>query len=181
MRKGKGKNKGNAFERLVSNALDAWWKVPKGTFWRSKISGGSNEPGDITPRVLEVDDKPLQWPFVIECKHYKEIKFSQLLNASKLKEGGQIVKWWKQLTDDYESTGYTKIRLLIFRGNNTPIYVAFRPLDIERVGARLITANIKDKISYSNSKFLKDDIICICKWDNFSSVMTKDIFIKEEE
>ena len=178
MKKGKGKNKGNAFERKVSTELDTWWEVPKGTFWRSKISGGSNEPGDITPRVLEVDDKPLQWPFVIECKHYKELKFHQLLDARKLKDGGQILKWWQQLTTD--QVGTLKIRLLIFRGNNTPIYVAFSRADFSNKADR-DSLFIPDTCIYKRPDTSYGRAVVICTWKNFSSIMTKDIFIKEEE
>lgn len=174
MKKGKGKNKGNAFERDVSLLLAEWWDVPKGTFWRSKISGGSNEPGDITPRVLEVNDKPLNWPFVIECKHYKDIKFSQLLTASKLKEGGRILSWWQQLTDDQINT--LSIRLLIFKGNNTPIYVAFCILDFPR-RAKEKSLFISDTCIYKTPNNTYFSAITFCTWENFIKVMTKDLFI----
>jgi len=182
MKKGRGKNKGNAFERKVSLLLAEWWKVPKGTFWRSKISGGSNEPGDITPRVLETDDKPLNWPFVIECKHYKEINIPQLLVASKLKNGGRILSWWKQVTKDQGNT--SKIRLLIFRGNNTPVYVAFATSDFS-VQVRRRVDKLKDILHFetytTDHSFSEYVGFYICTWDNFSSVMTKDLFMKEEE
>lgn len=180
MKKGKGKNKGNAFERKVSSLLDIWWKVPKGTFWRSKISGGSNEPGDITPRILSVNNKPLNWPFVVECKHYKDIKFLQLLNTSNLKNGGLIRGWWKQLTDDYlkyNKPSNVLYRLLIFKGNHTPILVAFCPYDFEG-DKNLIkrSLRIQEIFLYKSALFFP---IAICTWENFSLEMTKDLFIKE--
>ena len=189
MKKGKGKNKGNAFERKVSLLLAEWWKVPKGTFWRSKISGGSNEPGDITPRVLDKDDKALHWPFVIECKHYKDVKFHQLLTASKLKDGGKILSWWQQLTKDQKSLPVIdpRIRLLIFRGNNTPIYVAFCPLDLNAL-AYTESLRIKDVLIYRTHKNMTvipevayKNAAVICTWENFSLVMIKDLFINREE
>jgi len=179
--KNKSKSKGNAFERKVSALLDIWWDVPKGTFWRSKISGGSNEPGDITPRVLEVNDKPLHWPFVVECKHYKDIKFLQLLKSSNLKDGGLIQTWWKQLTADYSMYNTTQnnlYRLLIFKGNNTPILVAFCPRDFgENQDLIKASLQISDVFLYKSALYFP---IIICTWENFSYQMTKDLFINKE-
>ena len=171
------KNKGSSFEREVSKLLDTWWKVPKGTFYRSKLSGGSNEPGDITPRLVG-DNSSLWWPFAVECKHHKDLKFLQLFESLKYKDGPLILQWWKQITDDVKDTN--KWRLLIFRGNNTPILVPFTPLEWSSSGSiAYCDADIKDEFAYNS--YLIGDVLYICTWNEFSSKLTKDALMKIKE
>ena len=82
MRKGGGKEKGSGFEREVSRLIDVWWEEEKSTFWRTVISGGWVEPGDITPRHRP--GKPAIWfPFIIECKCVKKVDVLELLTKKK--------------------------------------------------------------------------------------------------
>ena len=177
--KSKGsKNKGSSFEREVSKLLDDWWKVPTGTFYRSKLSGGSNEPGDITPRLMG-SSSSLWWPFAVECKHHKDLKFLQLFESGKYKGGPLILKWWKQLGDDITVKDFTKWRLLIFKGNNTPILVAFMPRDWFELHSPISFEpldHLEDLIIYCSA--LLTDVLYICTWKAFSSKITKDALMK---
>ena len=174
------KNKGSSFEREVSKLLDDWWRVPAGTFYRSKLSGGSNEPGDITPRLIG-DNSSLWWPFAVECKHHKDFKFLQLFESLKYKDGPLILQWWKQITDDVKDM--RKWRLLIFNGNNTPILIAFAPLEWitgkHYHPTTYYDADIKDEFTYTS--YLIEDVLYICTWKEFSSKITKDALMKIKE
>lgn len=170
------KNKGSKFERDVSKLLDHWWDVPAGTFYRSKLSGGSNEPGDITPRLMG-NNQSLWWPFAVECKHHKDLKFLQLFESSKYKDLPLILQWWKQITDDIKDT--TKKRLLIFRGNNTPVLIMFALSDFENKFGEIRYSwdmELEDLFIYHAAAC--DDVLYICTWKEFSSKITKDALMK---
>lgn len=121
MKRGAGKRKGSEFERVVSRLLDVWWNVEEGTFWRSVNSGGWKEPADVSPR------KSVWFPFVVECKFYKTIS---LLGLFKENSSSHLLrKWWAKLMLDVEKarqqTTDTKIGLLVFKYNQSPIFVCF--------------------------------------------------------
>jgi hypothetical protein len=180
--KNRGKSKGSEFERMVAKLLDVWWEVPKGTFWRSKISGGADEPGDITPRF---STELKEWPFVIECKHYKEVKLIQLLSSSSLKDGGQILQWWQQLSKDHQKALTKKpntllYRLLFMKGTNTPLLVGFRPMDFNtspKIDLKFIDifSRIPDILIFSRCSYSTS--LAICTWENFSNTITKSIIL----
>ena len=184
------KNKGSSFEREVSKLLDDWWKVPSGTFYRSKLSGGSNEPGDITPRLVG-NNSSLWWPFAVECKHHKDLKFLQLFESLKYKDGPLILQWWKQITDDVKDM--CKWRLLIFKGNNTPILIAFTPTEwvdsfiVPPIAKYVtsknyfdsITPDLQDSFIYDSASY--KNVLYICTWKEFSSKITKDALMQIKE
>jgi hypothetical protein len=175
------KNKGSSFEREVSKLLDAWWKVPPGTFYRSKLSGGANEPGDITPRLMG-NNSSLWWPFAVECKHHKDLKFLQLFESESYKDGPLILRWWWQLVRDITAKDFTKWRLLIFKGNNTPILVAFMPRDWFELHSPISfkpLEELRDLIIYRSASLT--DVLYICTWKEFSSKITKDALMKIKE
>jgi len=121
MKKGGGHRKGSSFERKVAKLFDLWWEVPKYTFWRTVLSGGWHQPGDISIRT--VNGEPIKWPFIVECKHYKTIDFWDVLKSSK---NIKLFKWWNQVTIDQRKVSVPyPIRLLIVHANNTPIIVIF--------------------------------------------------------
>jgi hypothetical protein len=126
------KNKGNTFERQVSERLSLWLTKgkEKRACWRSDTSGaaatvwakkGQEEryvqanAGDIR----QIADKGL-YPdldlffetFVIECKAYKEVDFYPPFNK-------QITTWLDQLIKEKETTG--KKALLIVKANNRKV------------------------------------------------------------
>jgi hypothetical protein len=125
------KEKGNEFERLVSGLFDDWFQVPKKTFWRTTQSGGWVEPGDIAPRQRDNAKGKIWWPFIVECKHYKDFNFLFLLKP----DTKHIIKqWWWKLEEEHQKVlnenGVDKVKLLIFRKNNNPVYCAFDPFQI---------------------------------------------------
>lgn len=124
-----GKSKGSSFERLIAKDFDKWWEEVSGTFWRTKISGGSDEPGDISPRYRPQHKEKPWWPFVIECKHYKSINLLNLFRNEKNKNN-HILEWWRQVTSSQNQAikgGYDPVplRLLIIRVNTYPILCVF--------------------------------------------------------
>jgi hypothetical protein len=125
MRKGGGKQKGASFERSVCKQLSLWMShgTREDLYWRSAMSGGratvaarkgtrlTAQAGDIT--AIDPEGEPLTRQFLLECKHYKNLQFSGLLNGT-----GELSKFWKKLKDDSDS--YLKRPLLIARQNSYP-------------------------------------------------------------
>lgn len=167
----RGKSKGNAFERTVSSIVDGWWKVTPKTFWRTSNSGGwKPEPGDIAPRLRQ-GDPVIWWPFVCECKFYKNINFAELLENDP--RHNRLLVWWEQCIREKAqvvSLGRNPeevIKLLIFKANFTPIYVAYDPSELAR----------------HNPEIAKLDPIVrpeltVRRKDHFFVITTLDVFIK---
>jgi hypothetical protein len=162
MRKGGGKSKGSGFERQVSRLVDVWWEEEPNTFWRTVVSGGWVEPGDITPRHRP--GKPAIWfPFMIECKCVKGVDVLELLTD---KKNPTLLKWWAQVTrerDDAVAQGRSiaeTIRLVIFKRNNSPVFVMYETDDT--------LSNLPNPaILYMRKRLV------VCTWDVFSSLFTK--------
>jgi len=124
------KQKGSSFEREICRKLSLW--VSEGNsddlYWRSAMSGGratvrtkkgqktTHGQGDIssvTPEGSILTDN-----FVIECKNYNSIGFSNFLyNKGVLKE-----IWSKLLKESIESN---KHPLLVIKENRKPVLVCF--------------------------------------------------------
>ncbi len=133
LRPGMGKAKGNGFENTVAKKLTAALEPLK--FIRTQGSGarvgGKNFEtigqmfgedalklfvGDVVP-VNEVASKK-RFYFSIECKFYKTPdSFTSLVSGT-----SNIFKWMQEAIDDAKKVG--KVPLLIFKWNNTPIFVA---------------------------------------------------------
>jgi len=133
MRPGGGKSKGNGFESLVANKLSAALSPLK--FIRTQGSGarvgGKNFEslgqmfgeealklfvGDVVP----VNEKVAGVVFkhAIECKSYKTPdNFPSLVAGT-----SNLFKWMKEAEDD--AVKVKRNPLLIFKWNNTPIFVA---------------------------------------------------------
>jgi hypothetical protein len=171
------KNKGSSFERLISKECDVWWGEVPGTFWRTKISGGSDEPGDIAPRYRPQHASIVWWPFIIECKHYKSINILNLFRTEKHKEN-HLLKWWKQSTKEQKEAiklGYTSsiLRLVIFKINTYPILCMFSPEEFQNKS--------KENINFINSfttQLLIDrknqEVFVITRFEDFKEFFTKE-------
>ena len=108
------KNKGNRFERAICKFFKDWSGYE---FSRVPQSGGLRwkKADNITSDVICTDDKHgRRFPFSIECKFHKEIKFEDILLDNKSK----ILEFWEQATGDAHRA--KKIPLLIMRYNNMP-------------------------------------------------------------
>ena len=131
-----GKNKGSRFERAVARMIDAWWEVSPKTFARSENSGGVSQPGDIAPRLMPRQAPPW-FPFLLECKHYKDFNFFELFNAE-TKTGPKIIKWWRQTVEaqgraivELNYPAQEVMKLMIFKRNNSKIFCAFEPYELK--------------------------------------------------
>ena len=120
MRKGGGKGKGSAFERTVAKLIVKAFRrhgIEQRECWRSVLSGGHL----ISSGDLAMSDRLLRlFPFSVECKFRKKIRFENFL-LSKLSEER---KWLQQA-----EAGARKVKglepILVLKANRGPIYVLF--------------------------------------------------------
>ncbi len=166
----KGKSKGNSFERTVSRLLDDWWEEPRNTFWRTVLSGGWKEPGDISPRFRPNQNK-LFWPFIVECKFYKKFSIEDILIGKKT---AHLAQWWKQLTKEqhdaieiHKRNAHLSIRLLICKYNHGPILVGITQQDF--------LFNIKNKFCKRIDIYLPGLFeISLFTWEEFKQAFTRE-------
>lgn len=114
------KKKGNRFEREVCKFFQSWTGYE---FSRVPQSGGLRwkNTQSITSDVICTDEfYGRRWPFSIECKSYKDIKFEQLLLE---KKSCKITSFWTQAVKDSERAN--KMPLLIMKYNGMPKEEAF--------------------------------------------------------
>lgn len=117
------KNKGNRFERAICKFFKEWSGYE---FSRVPQSGGLRwkKADNITSDVVCTDDKHgRRFPFSIECKFHKEIKFEDILLDNKSK----ILEFWDQASGDANRA--KKLPLLIMRYNNMPSGDGFLVMD----------------------------------------------------
>lgn len=126
MRKGGGKQKGSAFERLICKELSLW--ISRGeaqdVFWRSAMSGGRStvamkqgtklaaQAGDVSS-IDTLGHKFIQ-QFMVECKFYKSLDYAALIKGK-----GNLLTFWNRAYEDARE--YHKQPILIAKQNNYPI------------------------------------------------------------
>ena len=108
----KSKAKGSAYEQKIADLLS---KEFDKEFRRVPLSGSIDYlKGDIwTPHDTA------WWPYCIECKHYKEIEWNNLLTSKTT----NIFGFWAQTLREAETMN--KKPLLIFRWNRSKDFVAY--------------------------------------------------------
>lgn len=108
----KSKIKGSAYEAKIATLLT---KEFSKEFRRVPLSGAIEYlKGDIwTPHDTA------WWPYCIECKHYKELEWNNLLTA----KSTTILQFWEQAVR--EAKVMNKKPLLIFRWNRSKDFVAY--------------------------------------------------------
>lgn len=136
MKKGSGKRKGSAFERVVAKTLGEGIFNDSTAFMRTPGSGAMNTvmlsmglkyeldinlSGDIM-QVKYLDK--YQFPYSIECKAWKEFKLIDLLTNS---VKSQAYKAWEQCLRDSASS--QRRPLLIFKENFKPPMVVVDAVD----------------------------------------------------
>lgn len=190
MRPGGGKAKGSQFERDVAHLCDKWWEVEKNTFWRTVSSGGWEEAGDIAPRYRPNTTK-VWWPFVLECKFYRKIDLLSILYPRVIdkssKKGSNlslVEKWISQLWE--ERTKFLRLnqeakalycnRLLVFKGNRTPVFVAFCREDYL---GQYFESDADSTVLWNNRKDIRLDLPFVLggrteQW----VIVTWDVFVK---
>lgn len=108
----KSKIKGSAYEAKIATLLS---KEFNKEFRRVPLSGSIDYlKGDIwTPHDTA------WWPYCIECKHYGELEWNNLLTA----KSTDILNFWRQTIR--EADVMSKKPLLIFRWNRSKDFVAY--------------------------------------------------------
>lgn len=128
MRKGGGKNKGNAYEREICRDLSKWisYGGSDDIFWRSAMSGGrttvglkkgivrNNQGGDIT--AIDPIGNKLTDKYVVECKSYKNIHLQSMLFG--IPKNASIYEFWIELYN--KSKQLNKDMMLVIKHNNLP-------------------------------------------------------------
>lgn len=133
MRPGGGKSKGNGFEGQVAKKLSS--ALAPLNFMRSPGSGarvggknfekfgemfGEEALAIFVADVVPINEKKegLKFLHSVECKFYKTPDtFTQLASGS-----ANVFKWFEESVEDAKKTD--KNPILIFKWNNTPIFVA---------------------------------------------------------
>lgn len=112
---GNSKNKGNRGEREVCKFWKEWTNYE---FSRTPASGGLRwkKADNISSDVICTDDKHFRkFPFSIESKFYKDIRFEHILLGNKK---CKILEFWDQANNDSIRAG--KLPVLMMRYNNMP-------------------------------------------------------------
>ncbi|TXH17529.1 MAG: hypothetical protein E6R03_03685 [Hyphomicrobiaceae bacterium] len=118
----KSKGKGNSHERDVAEKLSNWYgskflRIPNSGALR--WGGAAWVYGDLLP--------PEDFPFVMECKHYAEIVFEEVLGTSQSPSGcSRVSEWWfTQAVPDaeraFKDTGKLVLPLLFWKADYRPI------------------------------------------------------------
>ena len=104
------KNKGSRFERTITKWFEEWTGYK---FSRTPGSGGWAKSKDAFGDLVCTDEKHgRRFPFSIECKNYKDIKFEHLLLGNK---ACKIKSFWDQAVHD--AIRCNKIPMLIMKYN----------------------------------------------------------------
>ena len=110
----KSKIKGSAYEAKIKRYLNSHLNIE---FERMPLSGALEYlKGDLwTPHDTA------GWPYCIECKHYKEIQWNNLLTAKTT----DLLNFWRQA--EREAEVMKKKPLLIFRWNRSKDFIGWHP------------------------------------------------------
>ena len=108
----KSKIKGGIYEAKIAKLLT---KELGKEFRRVPLSGSI----DFMKGDVFVPSDTAWFPYVIECKHYKELNFTNLLTA----KSNELYSFWAQVQE--EAKTMDKLPLVIFRWNRSKDYVLF--------------------------------------------------------
>lgn len=126
------KQKGSSFERSVATALRKRLKLRARDLYRTPLSGGHHEKGDI----IVAAEHRRKFPWCVECKH---AKLFHIEAAFKKTEG--VMAFLKQAAEQTEG----RPPLLVARGNNTETYAFIRSVDYRK--------RIKENFNRDNRHF----------------------------
>lgn len=114
----KSKIKGTTYEYKIRDIFTDHFKIE---FERVPTSGALPYlKGDIwSPTHLVI------FPYTVECKHYKELEFNNLLTA----KSNDLLSFWQQAID--EAKVMKKKPLVVFRWNRSKDFVMWNDEDIK--------------------------------------------------
>lgn len=152
--------KGGAYERKIKDVFTKYYGIQ---FERVPSSGAlSYLKGDIwAPHHMHL------WHFTMECKHYKELDFTNLLTAS----SSNLHSFWKQAYEESEVMSKLSKRtyypLVIFRWNRSKDYICWDTGFNCKSQLEVKAFNLHYKISLlddfmKENKDLKDMIVKNC-------------------
>lgn len=123
--------KGGAYENTIIRKLTAAFKplgIHEDDCYRTRNSGATKtQPGDIqlSPRFGKM------FPVLVECKHYKRVKYQLGKSLDHQDKSFHLLKWWKQVEREqkqakrkFRKEGAVRKSILIFRQNRCPDLVA---------------------------------------------------------
>lgn len=172
-----GKQKGGEFERLICRKLSKWVTGSERPecFWRSASSGAKATQDGISGQVGDIiaidhkhhmDQFDLTRRFIVECKSHKDFRWDFLIDSHYDKSN--ICKWWMELMSKCLEHG--KMPMLIFKKNNSPIYVAMHNC-VYRTFTKYRPYNI-DHLNY-----IKNKEVFITQFDHLAGVIQFRTFI----
>lgn len=110
MKPGRGRLKGNAFERKVAADICAAFGMPAKQCYRTPLSGGHpyGDTGDLVvgPRLAK------RFPYLVECKHRRNWNVEDLFTGS-----ANLCLWLSSVAGRAKQAG--RWPLLVVRGNRT--------------------------------------------------------------
>jgi hypothetical protein len=176
MRKGGGKSKGSSFERKIAKELGHALFNDKDSFVRTPSSGAlatirKSKAATFAGDIMQVDHvDQFDFPFCIECKHYKAFDPWNLL--TKKKNSLEYKAWEQAIENATKSNG--KYPLLIFRANNRPVYAAFSEVFLLGGGANemsltvgnyegILVTTFEDFLKLFETEQLRSIILDLCK------------------
>lgn len=121
--------KGGTYENTIIRKLTTAFTslgIHEDDCYRTRNSGASiKQPGDIqlSPRFGKI------FKVIIECKHYKRIKYQLGKTLDHQDKSFLLLKWWKQVAKEQKQANKkfkdkARRAILIFRQNNCPDLVA---------------------------------------------------------
>ena len=148
MKKGGGKLKGGAFERLICSKLSLWVTNGKAgdVFWRSAMSGGRatvgkakgkdfrRQSGDIS--AVAPEGHTLTNAFYIECKHVADLQLASFV----LNRAGKLFNFW--MKTKAEARAHNKLPMLIAKQNHFPIILLTSESHLRMTGKLDVLATV---------------------------------------
>ncbi len=152
--KGRGKGKGSAFERFLSQKLSAWWTIGKedAIFWRTSNSGGRStvrsrggkqdrfHHGDLC--AIDPRGQPLLDLVTIELKKgYNRSTVADLLDRSVSAKEQCYEEWIRKALEIKERVGTMSWLLIVARDRREPLLFMGRELWDEISNVMLTTGD----------------------------------------
>lgn len=165
MKKGRGKQKGSAFERDICKRLSLWVTdgERKDCFWRSALSGGRatvskgevRQAGDICS--VSSEGHSLTDRYYIECKSYADLQMQQFILHGK----GKLSAFWLEAIK--QSKKYNRLPILIAKQNlYPPVFISrFDILGIVEEFGRDSTSVIVRNVNFACSIYLLDEVLSL--------------------